>query len=331
MKKFMLLFLSCAFLMATDKFIIAHRGASAYLPENTAESMILAHALNAPFVEFDLVLTKDNEAVIIHDLYLDQLSDVAQKFPKRKRKDGHYYAIDFTLAELKSLRMSEVFTDKNVAKFPKRFPIHSSHFSISTLEEMIELIQGLNKTTGKNTGFFMEIKKPWFHAKEGKDIAKIVLDKLKKYDFKEELYFSCFDLDALKRIKNELNAEGKLPLKLLFAIGQNQWKETYIQRGKKWVLFDYEPYLRGEKFEELAQVVMGVSPSFGDLLKVDDFISKAHASGLKVITWTHRDDALPEWAKDSDDFFETILFKEKADGIFTDFVDLGLKFIENKK
>lgn len=331
-----LLFLLCDSL-AADKFIIAHRGASGYMPENTSSSMVLAHALGAQFLEFDLVLTKDDEAVIIHDLYLDQLSDVAKKFPQRKREDGHYYVIDFTLNELKTLRMSEVFTQEEKAKYPGRFPLKNSHFHISTLEEMIELIQGLNKTSGKNVGFFIEIKKPWFHAKEGKDIAKIVLEKLKKYDFKEELYFSCFDLDTLKRIKYELLPQTKVPLKLLFAIGHNEWKETYTLKDGRWEPFDYTPYLEGKKFDELSKIVVGVSPSFNDLLVqkkdkilANDFVKNAQKHGLKVITWTHRDDALPHWAKSSEDFFRTILFEIGADGIFTDFIDLGLKFLAGK-
>ena len=39
--------------------IIAHRGASAYLPENTIESAITAVFMDADFILVDVVLTKD--------------------------------------------------------------------------------------------------------------------------------------------------------------------------------------------------------------------------------------------------------------------------------
>ncbi|VEA71225.1 Glycerophosphoryl diester phosphodiesterase precursor [Serratia rubidaea] len=44
-------------------------------------------------------MTKDDELVVLHDHYLDRVTDVAKRFPDRARKDGRYYAIDFTLAE----------------------------------------------------------------------------------------------------------------------------------------------------------------------------------------------------------------------------------------
>lgn len=47
--------------------IIAHRGASAYAPENTLAAMRKAHALGAKWVEFDVMLTEDGEAIIMHD------------------------------------------------------------------------------------------------------------------------------------------------------------------------------------------------------------------------------------------------------------------------
>lgn len=42
------------------------------------------------------VMTKDDRLVVLHDHYLDRVTDVAQRFPQRARKDGRFYAIDFT-------------------------------------------------------------------------------------------------------------------------------------------------------------------------------------------------------------------------------------------
>ncbi len=81
----------------SDKLIIAHRGASGYLPEHTLESKALAFAQQADYLEQDLAMTKDNRLIVIHDHFLDGLTDVAKKFPKRARKDGRFYVADFTL------------------------------------------------------------------------------------------------------------------------------------------------------------------------------------------------------------------------------------------
>ena len=79
------------------KIVIAHRGASGYLPEHTIEAKAMAHAMNPHFIEQDLVLSKDDVAVVIHDIYLDDVTDVAQRFPEKAREDGRFYVIDFTV------------------------------------------------------------------------------------------------------------------------------------------------------------------------------------------------------------------------------------------
>lgn len=58
-------------------------------------------------------MTKDDHLVVLHDHYLDRVTDVAERFPDRARKDGRYYAIDFTLDEIKSLKFTEGFDIEN--------------------------------------------------------------------------------------------------------------------------------------------------------------------------------------------------------------------------
>lgn len=94
---------------ASDKVVIAHRSASGYLPEHTLPAKALAYAQGADYLEQDLVMTKDNELVVLHDHYLDRVTDVADRYPDRARKDGRYYAIDFTLEEIKGLKFTEGF------------------------------------------------------------------------------------------------------------------------------------------------------------------------------------------------------------------------------
>ena len=129
------------------QLVLAHRGASGYLTENSQEAIVAALMLGADFVEQDVVLTKDDVPIIVHDLYLEGLTNIREVFPGRNRSDGHFYAIDFTLAEVKQLRATERVqpTNPNSAVYPNRFPIWKSHFSIATLEERIELILGILK------------------------------------------------------------------------------------------------------------------------------------------------------------------------------------------
>ncbi|MEN8879185.1 MAG: glycerophosphodiester phosphodiesterase family protein, partial [Polaribacter sp.] len=146
------------------KIIIAHRGASGYLPEHTIEAKVMAYAMDADFIEQDIVLSKDNIPIVIHDIYLDDVTDVSEKFPKRHREDNRFYVIDFTFNELKTLRVSERFIPETGEQvYKKRFPKEKGNFKLHCLQEEIELIQGLNLSTGKNIGIYPEIKAPKFH------------------------------------------------------------------------------------------------------------------------------------------------------------------------
>ena len=90
-----------------DFAVIAHRGASGYLPEHTLEAVAMAHAMGADYIEQDVVLTGDDVLIVLHDLYLDAMTDAAAQFPDRQRPDGRRSAIDFTLDEIRSLHVGE--------------------------------------------------------------------------------------------------------------------------------------------------------------------------------------------------------------------------------
>lgn len=105
----------------TTPQVIAHRGYSSLFPENTMES-IEAALQKSDLVEFDILLTKDHQVVIFHDRYLSHITDVAsfEKFANRKRIGSYdfeegkterddWWVHDFTLAELKELKVKQVF------------------------------------------------------------------------------------------------------------------------------------------------------------------------------------------------------------------------------
>lgn len=96
---------------------------------------------------------------------MDDITDVATKFPTRKRKDNRYYVIEFTFDELKKLQVTERFnptTSKQVYK--KRFPKGKGNFRLHSFTLEIERIQGLNKSTGKDIDIYREIKKAYISS-----------------------------------------------------------------------------------------------------------------------------------------------------------------------
>ena len=69
----------------SQPIVIAHRGASGYLPEHTLAAKAMAHAMGADFLEQDVVLTADGVPIVLHDIYLEATTDVEQRFPDRSR------------------------------------------------------------------------------------------------------------------------------------------------------------------------------------------------------------------------------------------------------
>jgi len=307
----------------TKPVVIAHRGASGYLPEHTLEAVTLAHRQGADFIEQDIVLSKDLVPVVLHDIHLETVTDVEQKFPVRKREDGRYYAFDFSLGELKTLRVHERESEPGKRVFPGRYQ-GTAHFTIATFEEEIELITELNRQFAKNTGFYPEIKSPAWHRKEGADISKIVLAMLRKHqldDPHKAIYVQCFDFAETQRLRNELGAK----VKLVQLIGENDWGESDT---------DYTALRTPLMLAEIAKVAQGIGPWIPHLVNLNtqqqtQLPHHAKQVGLSIHPYTFRKDALPsdvsvEQALD-------ILFKDiRVNGVFSDFPDVVINYLNQQ-
>lgn len=296
--------------------IIAHRGASGYLPEHTLPAASMAYALGADFIEPDVVLTKDDIPIILHDISLEETTDVAEKFPERKRKDGHFYAIDFTLQEIKSLNAHERRHTDGKVVFRTRFPQGLSKFEVPTLSEMIELVLGLNQSTGKHVGLYPELKAPLFHQKEGKDIAKITHELVASYDFKKAPFFwQCFHAETLKR----LHAEFHSPYPLILLIDDG---DLSLEDPKK----------LEEEMKKISTFSQGIGPAISHIFNKDgrstQVVALAHKYKILVHPYTARKDSLPSYVKSFDELLEKLFIEEKIDGLFTDFTDLTHQYRE---
>lgn len=131
--------------LAAEKIVIAHRGASGYLPEHTLPAKAMAYAQGADYLEQDLVMTKDDQLVVLHDHYLDRVTDVAERFPQRARKDGRFYAIDFTLDEIRSLKFTEGFdveTARKCSSFRGAFRWANRNSAFIPLPKRLSLCRG---------------------------------------------------------------------------------------------------------------------------------------------------------------------------------------------
>ncbi len=252
--------------------IIAHRGASGYLPEHTIEAYALAIEQGADVIEPDLVFTKDGVLVARHDRYLSTTTNVTDKpeFAGRKRANTDprtepredWWVEDFTLAELKTLRARQ--------PFPGRSKAHDDKFEIPTFAEMLSLVAAKAKEAGRPVGVYPETKHPTFFASIGHDFERPLLAALADFDA-GPVFIQSFEPEILKRLKGKTNA--KL-VQLVY--------EKDPGAGPNILLEEIATYADGVgAAKELVLSESGIASTF---------IGDSHALGLPVHIWTFRND-----------------------------------------
>jgi glycerophosphoryl diester phosphodiesterase len=278
---------------AGKPWIVAHRGASAYAPENTVPAFLLAAQQGAMFVEFDLRLTKDRELVCLHDDSLERTTDVEEVFPDRGREvqvNGKprkkWLLEDFTLAELRRL-------DAGAWLDPK--------FKDTRLPTFAETIAALK---GKS-GLFIELKSPELYP----GIERLIMDDLEKAglskpgaDPKTPVLLQSFTASSLEIFARDLKTT--LPIHFLFS----------TRDAPKWVTPD--------ALARLKTYVTGLSPEKTALAAHADAFKQARAMGLRVTPYTFRASSVtgyPDVTAEMRHYLE--LFS--VDGLITDNPDLA--------
>ena len=264
--------------------VIAHRGASGYAPEHTLAAYALAYGQGAAWIEPDLVLTADSVPIALHDLTLDRTTNVAEAFAGRARGDGLHYALDFTLAELRSLVVVE--------RQPERFP-HAS-LRIPTLRETLDLIEGLNRTTGRRVGIIPELKHPAKQPGLGEAVLKVMAD------YEVPVRIQSFDAEALAALDTE---------------------------HPRVLLIRQQSQLQPQGLDDISRWASGVGLPKTALMPTaarhPPIVALAHERGLAVYAYTLRADRLGEpFTRFADEV--TALAQTGVDALFTDHPDQAL-------
>jgi len=307
--------------------VIAHRGASGYLPEHTAEAKAAAHAMGADYLEQDIVASRDGVLLVLHDIYLEAVTDVAVRFPDRARADGHFYVIDFDYAEIAQLNLRERMTADPESRagaaqqlFADRFPADRGRFRVSTFEAELELIAGLNHSTGRAAGIYPEIKDPAWHRDNGIDLTHLVVTALEDHGYfaavgsegRPAAFLQCFDAQELRSIRRTI--DPPVPLVQLLTADD-----------------DFTP----AALDAIAEYAQGIGPGYQSLVGNENggvipnaVCTNAHARGLIVHPYTFRRDRLPPFAADFTALIRLFAIDVGIDGLFTDFPDIAVEVLD---
>ncbi|HSN52592.1 MAG TPA: glycerophosphodiester phosphodiesterase [Woeseiaceae bacterium] len=310
--------------------IIAHRGACGYLPEHTLPAKAMAYAMGADFLEQDVVATRDDQLVVLHDIHLDRVTDVADRFPGRARDDGRYYVRDFDLAEIRSLAVTERLDARGQPVYPGRFPPHSGRFGVHTLAEELEFVRGLNRATGGSTGVYPEIKRPAWHRAQGIDLGAAMLAVLAAQGYEgpeDPVFVQCFDAREVRRLRDDLGCR----LRLVQLIGDNSWGEADT---------DYDALCTEHGLAEVARSAEAIGPwvnrlyepgADGGAPRSSGLVERARAAGLLVHPYTFRADDLAPGFRRFADMVRYFCVDLGVDGVFTDFPDRVREALVAKK
>lgn len=274
--------------MPERPWVIAHRGASAYAPENTVPAFLLAAEQGATFVEFDLRLTRDRGVVCLHDDSLERTTDVEDVFPERFRTIGRgadaqrrWLLEDFTLAELGRLDAGSWF---------------GSSFRgtrIPTFRETIDALRG-------RSGLFIELKSP------------------ERYDGIERLVFAELAASGL----GEPGADPRTPV-LLQSFTPSSLEIFARTLGTRLPLHlllsarDAAAWLTPQRLEEMKRFATGISPEKSAMAAHADAFARARKMGLLVTPYTFRSGAVtgfPDVRAEMTHYLEAL----EVDGVITD-------------
>jgi len=265
--------------------VIAHRGASAYLPEHTLAAYRLAVELGADYLEPDLVLTRDGVMIVRHENELSLTTDIAEReeFAGRRseRKLGGksrvgWYSEDFTLAEIGRLRARERWPELRVASAAR-----DGEFAIPTFAQVLDLVRELETRTGRRIGLYPELKTPGYFRERGFDPESQLIEMLAVAGYEsadDPVFIQSFDADALRRLA---------PLTELKLV-QLLWRAPDMPATGASELNTIATYAQGVGVEKHGFIIPRDAQDRLAIDRQSDFVRLAHARGLLVHAYTFR-------------------------------------------
>jgi glycerophosphoryl diester phosphodiesterase len=350
--------------------VIGHRGAAGYLPDHTLEGYALAIEMGADYIEPDLVSTSDGHLIARHEPNITGTTNVAShpEFADRrttKNVDGvdevGWFASDFTLAEIKTLRAVQPLLER-----PQEF---NGLYEIPTFEEVLALAAAAGEERGRPVGVYPETKHPTYHASLGLPLEGPLVAALRDAGLDHAgapVIIQSFEQGNLQRLNR------MTPIRLVQLVDANdiddEGNTTYAApfdrpfdwtaSGKKRLLdrtFDY--FTTDAGLKEIAKYADGIGPwkvyiqstalrdingdgTIGDengdgltdgadrkVLPPTTLVDRAHAAGLQVHTWTFRNEARRLAYDDGGDPLNEYAryFQIGVDGVFSDFADTAVE------
>lgn len=279
--------------------VIAHRGAPAYLPENTIGGNELSAEMDSDYIETDVMMTSDGVLVAMHDSTLERTTNAEDVLEAR---NGGYAVGDYTYAEISELTVEPTGTGSET--FPGFTPTDLDPYRVPTFADMLDALTDYNQSNGTNVGILTEDKYAHDTATSEAVIETLIEE---GYDTPQESAVQSFDFGNVSDYAALLDASG-------VEMGVAQLGSGGLIDGTWYVS-------ETESFETLAGYTDTVALSFGSI--TENLIDAAHGEGLNVFAWTFRPEDLGTAFEMAEPFLDWGL-----DGFITDNPDYILAAVE---
>jgi glycerophosphoryl diester phosphodiesterase len=329
-----LLLLTLLPVTAVAKLVIAQGGASGYITPGSQPAVTLAVAMGADIIKLDTVLTKDDVVLVLSSPDITSSTNIAQYFPERMRKDGKFYVFDFTLEEMQRLSLSSP-----VAQLQGTAPL----LAIQTLQEEISLIRTLNRSLGKDSHMAIELRQPWIHRKENKDLSLAVLKVLQKTGSTGmagvDTDILSYDALELRRIRKELGPNMGVAVNLIQLIESNEGRENMVEEWGEWVSYNYDWMFSKSGLRSLSASVAAIGFPKGMLVDTDgnllltDFVKTAQQLGTMIFTYSVTEDSHRQFSflNSFEEELEFFYFTVGVDGVATDLCREARSYLKTRQ
>ncbi len=307
--------------MGLAKLVIADGGAASYLPANSLSATSLAIAMEADVIKLDLVLSKDNQVFVFSSPYLESTTNVSEVFPDRMREDQHYYVMDFTMAELRTLILLDPQKEQTTVLQP--------HFQLSTLTEQLALLKILETRLNHSVTLAVTLVQPWLHRRANMDLSGAVIRTLQESAFNEnerEVMLLSYDVEALKYLAKQSLPSLQMKLKLVQLIDFPDGEEYMVKQWGEYQSYDYSLLFTNSGLRTLSATVAAIAlpkemlvDSDGQLLHTS-FLESAQQLGAHIYTFPVEKEPRNRLAFGGTfrEELEFLYFTVGVDGIFTD-------------
>jgi glycerophosphoryl diester phosphodiesterase len=315
--------------------VIAHRGFPGRRLEHTRASYELAIEAGADFIEPDLVVSADGQLVIRHENNLTETTDVADRpqFAGRRRTatvDGEtatgWFTEDFTLDELKSLRVTE--------RIPQIRPNNRS-----LTGEILTFDEALDIALAAGVGIYPETKHPLYFQRRGFELNDLLIETLERRGLNRAdgpipITVQSFETTNLRELRD------RTPHTLIQLLEHDVQPYDLAEAGDQRTGADFVTL---EGLAELASYADGIGvdkelvyprDANGAIGRRSSVVDDAHAAGLLVHVWTMRDENtfLPRNLRRGDDPAAPgdakaeyrLFFAAGVDGVFSDYTSTAV-------